>query len=346
MTIPLCRRLALLFRLSVGAVLLLIAAAGNGAYGQCEFRTLSQAEWGDRANLALLTSVMRTARTVRIGSTRKYSFNSATAVRNFLPTSGAPKVLDRTSTNPARNKNNSLAGNLLALKLNIIRDPTLGDAVVDATLPTFDHDQCIDTPEVLCYPLLASFLGSRNGQITVNEVVTLADTVTGGGRAPLAMEFVRLFQTLSAINESWGRGASADCNIIKPCGGCIVQLGIRVLADSDGPTSTVVPNTRFAWRLQDDLGNIVAQGEVLASEFEGPDWAASGADLVTVDGPVTFIVNQTDGPVDYCNYLINTTIFSDQPYFASGYFLDCAEPPSICYPRFDCGGLLDICDQG
>jgi hypothetical protein len=342
MTIPLFQRLALLFRLSVGAVLLLIAAAGNGAYGQCEFRTLSQAEWGDRSNLALLTSVMRTARTVRIGSTRKYSFNSATAVRNFLPTSGAPKVLDRTSTNPARNKNNSLAGNLLALKLNIIRDPTLGDAVVDATLPTFDHDQCIDTPEVLCYPLLASFLGSRNGQITVNEVVTLADTVTGGGRAPLAMEFVRLFQTLSAINESWGRGASADCNIVKPCGGCLLSFRIFVT-----DYFNIDPATQFRWRLQDDNGVFVYEGIARGNEFFGPNWQLPDDQLLTIDGALTLIVEQIAGPEVYSRFLINADVFGpDDSYVVSGYYDTETGSPSICYPRFDCSGQLEICPGG
>lgn len=339
MTFPLFQRLALL---SVGFVLILSAAAGNGAYGQCDFRTLSQAEWGDRANLALLTSVMKTARTVRIGSTRKYSFNSATAVRNFLPTNGSPKVLDRTSTNPARNKNNSLAGNLLALKLNILRDPTLGDAVVDATLPTFDHDQCIDTPDVLCYPLLASFLGTRNGQITVNEVVTLADTVTGGGRAPLSMEFVRLFQTLSAINESWGRGASADCNIIKPCGGCIVAFGISV-TDS----FSINPATQFRWRLRDDNGIDVYEGIATGNQFVGGNWLLPDDQLLTIDGTFTLIVEQIAGPQEYCRYLINAVVFgADDSYVVSGYYDTCVGSPSICYPRFDCSGELDVCPGG
>lgn len=302
---------------------------------------MSQAEWGDRANLALLTSVMRTARTVRIGSTRKYSFNSATAVRNFLPTNGAPKVLDRTSTNPARNKNNSLAGNLLALKLNIIRDPTLGDAVVDATLPTFDHDQCIDTPDVLCYPLLASFLGSRNGQITVNEVVTLADTVTGGGRAPLSMEFVRLFQTLSAINESWGRGAATDCNIIKPCGGCFVKISLNVSRES-----SVDPASQFAWSLEDDFGNVIADGVVLGSEFQGTSWSSSDADLIQLDGTANLFASQIGGPVPYCELFMTATVFSEETLSISGFNKNCLGVPSFCYPRFDCARDLFICDPG
>jgi hypothetical protein len=60
--------------------------------------------------------------------------------------------LDRTSTNPARNKNNSLAGNLLALKLNIVRDPTLGDAIVDAPdfrpRPVHRHARSLVLPAV------------------------------------------------------------------------------------------------------------------------------------------------------------------------------------------------------
>jgi len=341
MTVSLPRPVLQFLRLLVVSASVFTAGTAHWAHAQCEFRTLSQTEWGDRSNLALLTSIMKSAKVIRIGSTRKYAFNSATAVRNFLPTSGAPKVLDRTTTNPARNKNNSLAGNLLALKLNILRDPTLGDAIVDATLPTFDHDDCIDTPHVLCYPLLASFLGNRNGNITVNEVITLADTVTGGGRAPLNMEFVRLFQTLSAINESWGRGASAECNIIKPCGGCLVQIGIQV-----GYVSTVHPASRFQWQLKDDLGNIIAQDEVLGSEFQGASWVIPDSELLTIDGPVTLIVSQTNGPVDYCQLLINTVIYSNDTYYASGYYDDCVGSPSICYPRFDCSGELYICEQG
>jgi hypothetical protein len=313
------------------------------ALGQCEFRTLSQAEWADAANSPLLTSLMRSARVVRIGSTRKYSFNSATAVRSFLPTVGTPNVLDRTSTNPARNKNNSLAGNMLAVKLNILRDPAFGEAIVDATLPTYDHDNCIDTPNVLCYPLLASFLGNRNGQITVNQVVSLADTVAGGARRPLNMEFVRLFQTLSAINESWGRGTSATCNILKPCGGCLVQVGITV-----NNVFNVVSGARFRWQLKDDLNNIVAQGEVAGNEFQGANWLLPDAELIAIDGAVTLFVSQIDtGPTQYCQILINGVIFSDDTYFASGYTeRDCFGAPSICYPRFDCGGEIDICEQG
>jgi hypothetical protein len=177
MTFSLTQRLALLGRSLIGcAVAVGVAVMATAAHAQCEFRTLSQTEW-DRANLALLTSVMRTAKRADRAPASTRSIPRPPC-GTFCQRTAAPKVLDRTTSNPARNKNNSLAGNLLALKLNIVRDPSLGDAVVDATLPTFDHDQCIDTPEVLRYPLLASSLGSRNGRITVNEVAAAcADTV-------------------------------------------------------------------------------------------------------------------------------------------------------------------------
>ena len=326
---------------SLACITAAMSVAAESARGQCEFRTLSQAEWADRANLPQLTALMRTARVVRIGSTRKYSFNSAAAVRNFLPTSGTPKALDRTTSNPARNKNNSLAGNLLALKLNILRDPTLGDAIVDATLPTYDHDKCIDTPNVLCYPLLASFLGPRNGVITVSQVVDLADTVTGAARPPLNMEFVRLFQTLSAINESWGRGVSAECNILKPCGGCPVQLTILV---NNSPT--VDPATRFDWLVQDDAGNIVIQGSALGSDFQGTGWVLPDDQLFFIDRPVTFIVTQTGGPVHYCQYLMTGIVGGTTTSFVSGFYDDCDGTPAQCFPRFDCDGELSTCEQG
>jgi hypothetical protein len=315
--------------------------ADNAVYAQCEFRTLSQTEWGDRANTALLTSIMRSAKVVRIGSNRKYAFNSATAVRNFLPTNGTPKALDRTTTNPAKNKNNSLAGNLLALKLNILRDPALGDAIVDATLPTFDHDDCIDTPHVLCFPLLASFLGNRNGQITVNQVVSLADTVTGAARPPLNMELTRLFQTMSAINESWGRGSSAECNILKPCGGCILTFAINV-TDS----VSIHPDAQFRYRLRDDSGNVVYEGFASGQEFVGGSWLLPDTQLLTIDGELTLIVEQTSGP-SYCRYLINALVFSgDEAYVVSGYYDDCVGSPAICYPYFNCTGELNICPGG
>ena len=341
MTVLLPRPLLQFFKVLVASASVFAAGTADWAHAQCEFRTLSQTEWGDRSNLALLTSIMNSAKVIRIGSTRKYAFNSVTAVRNFLPTSGAPKVLDRTTTNPARNKNNSLAGNLLALKLNILRDPTLGDAIVDATLPTFDHDDCIDTPHVLCYPLLASFLGNRNGNITVNEVVTLADTVTGGGRAPLNMEFVRLFQTLSAINESWGRGASAECNIIKPCGGCFVEVGLSV-----NDVSQIDSTTMFQWRLQDDSQNIVAQGLASAAQFQGFQWVLPIEEWPQIDDTVTVIIEQVAGSVDYCDITIYAGVYSDQFFSTSGYYQACDGSPTVCFPRFNCSGVVDICDQG
>lgn len=327
--------------LVLGCLTFAAALTDNSAYAQCEFRTLSQTEWGDRANVALLTSIMKSAKAVRIGSNRKYSFNSATAVRNFLPTNGSPKALDRTTTNPARNKNNSLAGNLLALKLNILRDPALGDAIVDATLPTFDHDDCIDTPHVLCFPLLASFLGNRNGQITVNQVVALADTVAGAARPPLNMEFTRLFQTISAINESWGRGSSAECNILKPCGGCFVQLSLSV-----NNMASVHPATEFQWQVVNDAGNMISQGVARGVDFQGPGWVLPDAELFTIDEPVTFIAYQTAGPINYCVYLLNSVVIGNEVYFVSGYYDECDGSPAECFPRFDCSGELSICDQG
>jgi hypothetical protein len=328
--------------LVLGCLTFAAALVDSAVYAQCEFRTLSQTEWGDRANTALLTSIMRSAKVVRIGSNRKYAFNSATAVRNFLPTSGTPKALDRTTTNPARNKNNSLAGNLLALKLNILRDPALGDAIVDATLPTFDHDDCIDTPHVLCFPLLASFLGNRNGQITVNQVVALADTVTGAARPPLNMEFTRLFQTISAINESWGRGSSAECNIIKPCGGCPVQLRIFV-----NNTDSVDPNAEFEWRVINDLGVTLAQGLVRGSDFQGVGWVLPSAETIFIDSPVTFIVYQTENnATKYCQYLVTGVVAGNDIYFVSGFYDDCDGSPDECFPRFDCAGELSTCEQG
>jgi hypothetical protein len=175
----------------------------------------------------------------------------------------------------------------------------------------------------------------------VNEVVTLADTVTGGGRAPLAMEFVRLFQTLSAINESWGRGASADCNIIKPCGGCFVQIILNV-----NRVSSIDPATQFAWRLEDDFGNVVAAGVALGSEFRGTSWINSDTDLIPIDGTVNLIAGQIAGPVDYCELLMTATVFSEDTLSIGGFYNDCLGVPNICYPRFDCSGDLFICEQG
>jgi hypothetical protein len=154
------------------------------------------------------------------------------------------------------------------------------------------------------------------------------------------MEFVRLFQTLSAINESWGRGVSAECNILKPCGGCLVQLIINV-----DRVLSVNPATRFDWIVQDDAGNILKQGTALGSDFQGTGWILPDAELFTIDRPVTFIATQTGGP-RYCLYYMTGIAAGDTTQSVSGYYDDCDGTPAECYPYFDCEIELSDCPRG
>jgi hypothetical protein len=145
---------------------------------------------------------------------------------------------------------------------------------------------------------------------------------------------------MSAINESWGRGSSAECNILKPCGGCFVQ--VRMFVNNE---TTIDASTRFLWQAKSDNGDVIAQGVIAGSDFQGTGWIMPDPELFSIDSAVTIEILQIAGP-HYCEYIVGAVAFSDDTYYVSGYYDDCFGAPSVCFPRLDCTGDLSTCDQG
>lgn len=115
-------------------------------------------------------------------------FTSSTAIRNFLPTGGAPKALKASATNPTTSAAGVFAGQVLAVKLSVgfsaagITAPGLGSLKVAAGHP------------------LA-------GQ-TVNQVLALAEQALGGGGLASGVSFSALNDVMTRINENFDNGTT------------------------------------------------------------------------------------------------------------------------------------------
>jgi hypothetical protein len=160
------------------------------------FVTHTQGGWGSKprgnnpgqllkANFALVYPTG----TVRIGGAKTLTFTTAKAIENFLPQGGKPGVLTSHATNPTKSSAGVLAGQVLALQLNVdfsragITKAGLGDLLFDR-------------------------------RYTVNEILAVANQVLGGNTAALAQLGLRnvseLNEMVDAINNNFASGDDED----------------------------------------------------------------------------------------------------------------------------------------
>lgn len=127
---------------------------------------------------------------VGIGSTSRYLvFTSAAAVSNFLPQGGTPGVLTGSATNPSSSKAGVLAGQVLALQLNV------------------DFSNSGRTSAGLGAKKAGS--GPLAGK-TVKEILALGNSVISGGALPSGLTLSKLNEVLTAINENYDNGNTND----------------------------------------------------------------------------------------------------------------------------------------
>jgi hypothetical protein len=159
--------------------------------------TYTQGGWGSSPNgnnpgalLAKKFSSVYPYGFVAIGSGWKViAFTSASAVATFLPQGGTPDRLGSWGINPADTDSGVLAGQVLALRLNV----DFSNAGLTAS--------GLGSKRIVTGPLAGR---------TVNEVLTIANSVLGGGSLPYGMSLAALNDVVTAINENYEDGAAND----------------------------------------------------------------------------------------------------------------------------------------
>jgi hypothetical protein len=156
---------------------------------------------------------------VRIGGTKTLSFTSAAAVHAFLPAGGTPAMLNATATNPTSSSAGVLAGQVLALQLNVdfsragVTKPGLGDLLYQG------------------YP--------------VSVVLDAANQVLGGNTSVLdavGLNISDLNAIIDAINNNFDNGTVNTGGLTCPTGTC--AAGTIVLNDGTSSTSGTAGNIR------------------------------------------------------------------------------------------------------
>ena len=155
--------------------------------------TFTQGGWGATPSgnnpgqiLATYFNTVYPSGRVTIGGAKTLTFTSASAIQTFLPQGGSPVVLSNSYTNPTNSSLSVFAGQVLALQLNVdfsrvVFKPGLGDLKVKS----------------------GSFAG-----YTVNQVLTLANSVLGGGALPSGKSLSSLNDTVTKINEGFDNGTT------------------------------------------------------------------------------------------------------------------------------------------
>jgi hypothetical protein len=167
-----------------------IAVAGGIAVGQ--FTTYTQGGWGAPPNgnnpgvlLSAKFSTVYSSGSVSIGGTYKLKFTSALSITNFLPQGSTPGKLTGNATNPTTSAAGVFAGQVLALQLSV---DFSNKGVLPAGLASL---------KIVSGPLA--------GQ-TVSQVLTLANSVLGGGNLPSGMTISDLNGVIDSINSNFDNG--------------------------------------------------------------------------------------------------------------------------------------------
>jgi hypothetical protein len=184
------------------------------------FRTYGQGAWGapaegDNAGAYLaahFTDAFPSG--IRLGDCGRYLvFNSANAVKNFLPSGTSPRQLNNgTLTNPTRTQySNVFAGHLLALNLNL----------------TFDslHSTFSNSSSLLKNAKIAT--GMFSGW-TVQQLYNEANRVIGCGGTNSYINSIK--DAVEKVNKSWEEGNRQNEFVNCPSSGLLVKI-----SDNDNP---------------------------------------------------------------------------------------------------------------
>jgi len=128
-----------------------------------------------------------------VGGSKTLKFTSAAAVKTFLPSSGSPKALSASAVNPATSNAGELAGNTIALQLNV----------------DFSNAGILK-------PGLAN-LKLKNGKFggkTVAQVLATANAVLGGAAPPAGTNVGDVNNAAKTINENYDKGTADKGDLI------------------------------------------------------------------------------------------------------------------------------------
>jgi hypothetical protein len=164
----------------------------NASISVGEFTTFTQGGWGGTpsgSNPAMLLqnnfSAVYPSGYVQIGGTYKATFTSSSAVRNFLPQGGTQGKLTANLTNPTTSPAGVLAGQLLALRLSV----------------DFSNKGITDTGLANLYVVSGPMAGKK-----VSEVLSIANSVVGGGSLPSGLSSDDINETMDGINNNFVDG--------------------------------------------------------------------------------------------------------------------------------------------
>ncbi|MEN6644962.1 MAG: SdrD B-like domain-containing protein [Armatimonadia bacterium] len=154
------------------------------------FTTYKQDQWGGSTANSLLAGKFATLYPsgLTVGGTYTIALTSAAAVDAFLPQGGGPNVLTMNYTNPTKTSAGELAGQVVALKLNV------------------DFSEAGFTKKGLASLKLTKDLAGW----TVAQVLTLAQTVLGGnkGALPSGVDLNKLKDICKKTNENYEKGTN------------------------------------------------------------------------------------------------------------------------------------------
>lgn len=164
-----------------------VKITGSSAAGV--FTTYKQDQWGGSIARSLLTSNFASVYPggLKVGGTYTITLTSAAAVDTLLPAGGAPQVLTRSYTNPRTTPAGELAGQVVALKLNV------------------DFSNAgITKPGLAALKVAKEALAGY----TVAQVLALAETVLGGDKSalPAGVDLNKLKDACKKINENYEKG--------------------------------------------------------------------------------------------------------------------------------------------
>lgn len=167
------------------------------------FKTYTQGGWGgppsgNNAGVYLTQKfALAFPSGLTVGCTKTLKLTTAAAVTNFLPSAGAPAALTANLVNPT-NYNNTLAGQVVALKLNV---------VFDAYDPNF-------SPSTTLLGNLIIGSGTFAGW-TVNQLLEEANKKLGGCTSSYTLS--QLNVAVTAVNENYDNGTSNNNYLYCPC---------------------------------------------------------------------------------------------------------------------------------
>jgi hypothetical protein len=154
----------------------------------CDFNTYGQGGWGSEPKGKNVGTILESLNIsdIKIGwGGNTIMLSNAEAIRNFLPQSNPPSAIEGAHINP-NVRMTVLAGQILALELNVKLNPSLGDLTISS--------------------------GNLSGK-RVSEALVLANKILGGEYATFSPSEIN--EVISKINENFGDGENngfLNCN--------------------------------------------------------------------------------------------------------------------------------------